>query len=118
MMGKVGRLGRVLGPRGLMPNPRSGTVVGPEDVARAVNEAKQGRVEFRLDRLANIHVPIGKVSFDEARLKDNLATFIDAINAARPREAKGQFIRSVTMTTTMGPGISMDLAQTMALKAT
>jgi large subunit ribosomal protein L1 len=118
MMGKVGRLGRILGPRGLMPNPRSGTVVGPEDVARAVNEAKQGRVEFRLDRLANIHVPIGKVSFDEARLKDNLATFIDAINAARPREAKGQFIRAVTMTTTMGPGIRMDLSQTMALKAT
>jgi large subunit ribosomal protein L1 len=117
MMGKVGRLGRVLGPRGLMPNPRSGTVVGPEDVAQAVNEAKQGRVEFRLDRLANIHVPIGKVSFDESMLRDNLATFIDAINAARPREAKGQYIRSVTMTTTMGPGIRMDLTQTMALKA-
>jgi len=118
MMGKVGGLGRILGPRGLMPNPRSGTVVGPEDVARAVNEAKQGRVEFRLDRLANIHVPIGKVSFDEAQLKDNLSTFIDAVNAARPREAKGQYIRAVTLTTTMGPGIRMDLSQTMSLKAT
>ena len=118
MMGKVGRLGRVLGPRGLMPNPRSGTVVGPEDVAQAVNEAKQGRVEFRLDRLANIHVPIGKVSFEDSQLRDNLATFMDAINAARPREAKGQFIRSVTMTTTMGPGIPMDLTQTLALRAT
>jgi len=118
MMGRVGRLGRVLGPRGLMPNPRSGTVVGPEDIARAVAEAKQGRVEFRLDRLANIHVPIGKVSFENDKLKDNLATFIDAINAARPRDAKGQYIRSVTMTTTMGPGIHMDLAQTLALRAT
>jgi large subunit ribosomal protein L1 len=116
MMGKVGRLGRILGPRGLMPNPRSGTVVGPEDVGRAVNEAKQGRVEFRLDRLANIHVPIGKVSFDEQRLRENLGAFIEAVNAARPREAKGQYIRSVTMTTTMGPGIRMDLSQTLGMR--
>jgi large subunit ribosomal protein L1 len=116
MMGKVGRLGRILGPRGLMPNPRSGTVVGPEDVGRAVNEAKQGRVEFRLDRLANIHVPIGKVSFDEQRLRENLGAFIEAVNAARPKEAKGQYIRSVTMTTTMGPGIRMDLSQTLGMR--
>jgi large subunit ribosomal protein L1 len=116
MMGKVGRLGRVLGPRGLMPNPRSGTVVGAEDIARSVQEAKQGRVEYRLDRLANIHVPLGKVSFDEAKLKENMATLIEAVNAARPREAKGQYIRSATLTTTMGPGIHLDLAQTMALK--
>jgi large subunit ribosomal protein L1 len=116
MMGKVGRLGRILGPLGLMPNPRSGTVVGPEDVGRAVNEAKQGRVEFRLDRLANIHVPIGKVSFDEQRLRENLGAFIEAVNAARPREAKGQYIRSVTMTTTMGPGIRMDLSQTLGMR--
>lgn len=116
MMGKVGRLGRVLGPRGLMPNPRSGTVVAAEDIARTVTDAKQGRVEFRLDRLANIHVPIGKVSFEEAKLKENLTAFIEAVNAARPREAKGQYIRSVTITTTMGPGIHMDLAQTLALK--
>jgi len=116
MMGNVGRLGRVLGPRGLMPNPRSGTVVGAEDIARSVQEAKQGRVEYRLDRLANIHVPLGKVSFDEAKLKENMATLIEAVNAARPREAKGQYIRSATLTTTMGPGIHLDLVQAMALK--
>jgi large subunit ribosomal protein L1 len=116
MMGKVGRLGRVLGPRGLMPNPRSGTVVGAEDIVRSVQEAKQGRVEYRLDRLANIHVPLGKVSFDEAKLKENMATLIEAVNAAKPKEAKGQYIRSATLTTTMGPGIHLDLAQAMALR--
>jgi large subunit ribosomal protein L1 len=117
MMGKVGRLGRVLGPRGLMPNPRSGTVVGAEDISRSVQEAKQGRVEYRLDRLANIHVPLGKVSFEDQKLKENMATLIEAVNAARPKEAKGQYIRSATLTTTMGPGIHLDLAQTLALKA-
>ena len=117
MMGKVGRLGRVLGPRGLMPNPRSGTVVAGEDIAKTVQDAKQGRVEFRLDRLANIHVPLGKVSFDDTQLRENLAAFIEAVNAARPREAKGQYIRGATLTTTMGPGIHLDLAQTLALKA-
>ncbi len=117
MMGRVGRLGRVLGPRGLMPNPRSGTVVAPEDIAKTVDEAKQGRVEFRLDRLANIHVPLGKVSFDDQKLRDNMATLIEAINAARPREAKGQYIRSVTLTTTMGPGIHLDLPQALGMKA-
>ena len=116
MMGKVGRLGRVLGPRGLMPNPRSGTVIAAEDIARSVQEAKQGRVEYRLDRLANIHVPFGKVSFDVEKLKENMATLIEAVNAARPRDAKGQYIRSATLTTTMGPGIHLDLAQAMALK--
>ena len=116
MMGKVGRLGRVLGPRGLMPNPRSGTVVGAEDIAKTVEEAKQGRVEFRLDRLANIHVPLGKVSFEDQQLKENMTAFIEAINAARPREAKGQYIKSATLTTTMGPGIPLDLPQTLALK--
>ena len=116
MMGKVGRLGRILGPRGLMPNPRSGTVVGAEDIAKTVNDAKQGRVEFRLDRLANIHVPLGKVSFDDEKLRANMATLIEAENAARPREAKGQYIRSATLTTTMGPGIHLDLAQTLAMR--
>jgi large subunit ribosomal protein L1 len=116
MMGKVGRLGRVLGPRGLMPNPRSGTVVAAEDVAKTVADAKHGRVEFRLDRLANIHVPIGKVSFEDQKLRDNMAAFIEAVNAAKPREAKGQYIRGATLTTTMGPGIRLDIAQTMALK--
>lgn len=116
MMGKVGRLGRILGPRGLMPNPRSGTVVNAEDVGRTVGEAKRGRVEFRIDRLANLHVPIGKVSFDDAKLRDNLTAFIEAVNAAKPKESKGQYIRSVTLTTTMGPGIRLDVQETMALK--
>jgi large subunit ribosomal protein L1 len=116
MMGKVGRLGRVLGPRGLMPNPRSGTVVNAEDVARTVSDAKRGRVEFRIDRLANLHAPIGKVSFEAAKLKENLAAFIEAVNAARPKEAKGQYIRSATLTTTMGPGIRLDLQETLSLK--
>ncbi|PFG74289.1 50S ribosomal protein L1 [Tepidiforma thermophila] len=118
MMGKVGRLGRILGPRGLMPNPRSGTVVGAEDIAKSVQEAKQGRVEFRLDRLANIHVPLGKVSFEDEKLKENMAAVIEAVNAAKPKEAKGQYIRSATLTTTMGPGIHLDLAQTLSLKLT
>ncbi|MBI5948512.1 MAG: 50S ribosomal protein L1 [Chloroflexi bacterium] len=117
MMGKVGRLGRILGPRGLMPNPRSGTVVIAEDLAKTVADAKQGRVEFRLDRLANIHVPIGKVSFETDKLKENLTAFIEAVNAAKPREAKGQYIRSATLTTTMGPGIHLDLAQTLGLRS-
>lgn len=116
MMGKVGRLGRVLGPRGLMPNPRSGTVVGAEDIARSVSDAKRGRVEFRIDRLANLHAPIGRVSFDEDKLRENLATFIEAIQAAKPAETKGQYIRSATLTTTMGPGIPLDLTTTLALK--
>jgi large subunit ribosomal protein L1 len=116
LMGKVGRLGRILGPRGLMPNPRSGTVVDGEDIARAVREAKAGRVEFRLDRTALLHVPIGKVSFDERALLDNLATLIQAINNARPSGAKGQYIRAITLSTTMGPGIHLDLGQTLALQ--
>jgi large subunit ribosomal protein L1 len=116
MMGKVGRLGRILGPRGLMPNPRSGTVVAGEDIAKTVQDAKQGRVEFRLDRLANIHVPLGKVSFDDQKIRDNMATLIEAVNAAKPRDAKGQYIRSATLTTTMGPGIHLDLAQTLAMR--
>lgn len=115
MMGKVGRLGRILGPRGLMPNPRAGTVVAPEDIARTVTEAKRGRVEFRLDRLANIHVPLGKASFEADKLQDNMATFIEAINEARP-DVKGAFIRSVTVTSTMGPAIPVDVNQAMALK--
>ncbi len=116
LMGKVGRLGRILGPRGLMPNPRSGTVVDADDIAKAVREAKAGRVEFRLDRTALLHVPIGKVSFDEQALLDNLATLVQAINAAKPSGAKGQYIRNVVLTTTMGPGIKLDLGQTLALQ--
>jgi large subunit ribosomal protein L1 len=116
LMGKVGRLGRILGPRGLMPNPRSGTVVDAADIAKAVREAKAGRVEFRLDRTALLHVPIGKVSFEDQALLDNLATLIQAINAAKPSGAKGQYIRNIVLTTTMGPGIKLDLGQTLALQ--
>lgn len=115
MMSKVSRLGRVLGPRGLMPNPRTGTVVDPEDLPRAVSDARQGRVEFRLDRTALIHVPIGKVSFDEDKLLENMATIVDAIVKAKPSGAKGQYIRSASLATTMGPGIKLDLAPTLAM---
>ena len=116
MMGKIGRLGRFLGRRGLMPNPRTGTVVPPERVAEAVSEAKRGRVEFRLDRTAIIHVPIGKVSFDEQRLEENLIAVVDAVNQHRPAAIKGRFVRSAYLTTTMGPGVPLDVAATMALK--
>lgn len=115
MMGKVGRLGRVLGPRGLMPNPRSGTVVEAQDLPKAVQDARQGRVEFRLDRSALIHVPIGKVSFSEEQLLENLATLVQEIVKARPSGAKGQYVRSITLTTTMGPGISLELGPTLGL---
>ncbi|MEW6094816.1 MAG: 50S ribosomal protein L1 [Chloroflexota bacterium] len=115
MMGKVGRLGRVLGPRSLMPNPKAGTVVNPEDMGRAVMEAKAGRVEFRLDKTANIHVSIGKASFDEQKLYENFSALMEAIQKARPAAAKGNFIKHITLTSTMGPGIKVDanLAQSM-----
>src|SRR5712691_8656776 len=96
IMGKVGRLGRVLGPRGLMPNPRSGTVVEPQDIAKAIRDARQGRIEFRLDRTALIHVPIGKVSFEGDKLLENMASVVDAIVKAKPAGAKGQYIRSAS----------------------
>jgi large subunit ribosomal protein L1 len=115
MMSKVSRLGRVLGPRGLMPNPRTGSVVDPDDLAKAVNDSRQGRVEFRLDRTALIHVPIGKVSFEEDKLLENMATIVDAIVKAKPSGAKGQYIRSMSLATTMGPGISLELAPTLAM---
>src|SRR5512136_1685079 len=115
MMGKVGRLGRVLGPRGLMPNPKAGTVVSPADIGRAVTESKAGRVEFRLDKTANIHVSIGKASFDDQKLFENFSALMEAIKKARPSAAKGNYIRHITMTSTMGPGIKVDanLAQSM-----
>jgi large subunit ribosomal protein L1 len=118
MMGKVGRLGRVLGPRGLMPNPRAGTVVDAADMAKAVNDAKQGRVEFRLDRTSLVHVPIGKVSFEEDKLMENLATLVSEVMKNKPSGAKGGFIRSMTLTTTMGPGIKLDLTPTLGLAST
>lgn len=115
MMGKAGRLGKVLGPRGLMPNPKAGTVVPAEDLARAINESKAGRVEFRLDKTANIHVNIGKVSFDADKLYDNLATLMSAIRKAKPAAAKGIYLKKITLTSTMGPGIKLDPNQALAL---
>jgi large subunit ribosomal protein L1 len=117
MMGKVGRLGRVLGPRGLMPNPKAGTVVGAEDMARAVDEAKAGRVEFRLDKTANIHVPIGKASFSADQLFENFAALMEALRKARPSAAKGNYIRHITIANTMGPGVKVDPAEAQSLEA-
>ena len=117
MMGQVGRLGRVLGPRGLMPNPKAGTVVAPEDLAEAVNASKAGRVEFRIDKTANLHVPIGKASFGVEQLYDNMAALMDALKKNRPASSKGQFIRKITLCATMGPGIKVDPAQAVAMEA-
>ena len=115
-MSKVGRLGRALGPRGLMPSPKSGTVVPNEDIGRVVTELKGGRVEFRLDRTANLHVPIGKSNFETKALEENFSALMEAIVTARPSGAKGQYIRSVTLTPTMGPGIKVDPSQAAQLK--
>ena len=115
MMGQVGRLGRILGPRGLMPNPRSGTVTF--DVGRTVRDVKAGRVEFRVDRTALDHVPIGKVSFDDQRLLENLSTLMDAVAAAKPSGAKGTYIRSVHLAATMSPGIRLDPTAAQSLRA-
>lgn len=109
MMGKVGRLGRVLGPRNLMPNPKAGTVVQPDDIAQAIETAKAGRVEFRLDKSANIHVPLGKVSFSTDALYENMAALTTAVRKARPSGAKGSFIKRITLTSTMGPGVKVDV---------
>ena len=106
MMGVVGRLGRVLGPKGLMPNPKAGTVT--MDVAKAVQDLKAGKIEYRLDKTNIIHVPIGKASFTEEQLNENFQTLIDAIIKAKPAAAKGQYIRSATLTSTMGPGVKVD----------
>jgi large subunit ribosomal protein L1 len=113
MMGMVGRLGKVLGPRGLMPNPRSGTVT--PDIGRAIKEIKGGRVEFRVDKTGVIHVPIGKVSFEEDKLLQNMGALVDAVVRGKPSGAKGQYIRTMTVTSTMGPGVGLDLQPTLAL---
>lgn len=117
-MGRVGRLGRVLGPRGLMPNPKAGTVVSADDLPRAIKEAKAGRVEFRLDKTANIHVSVGKVSFSEDQLMDNFSALMNAVHKARPAGAKGDYIKRITLTTTMGPGIKVNPAETHKLEVT
>ena len=106
MMGVVGRLGRVLGPKGLMPNPKAGTVT--MDVTKAVQDIKAGKIEYRLDKTYIIHVPVGKASFTEEQLADNFQTLIDAIVKARPAAVKGQFLKSVTLTSTMGPGVKVN----------
>ncbi len=109
MMGVVGRLGRVLGPKGLMPNPKAGTVT--MDVTKAVNDIKAGKVEYRLDKSNIIHVAVGKVSFSEEQLKDNIDALMDAIRKAKPSSAKGQYFKSVTLASTMGPGVKLSSAK-------
>ena len=109
MMGVVGRIGRVLGPKGLMPNPKAGTVT--MDVTKAVNDIKAGKIEYRLDKTNIVHVPIGKASFSEEQLADNFQTLIDALNKARPAAVKGQYLKSVTLTSTMGPGVKINPAK-------
>jgi large subunit ribosomal protein L1 len=115
MMGKVGKLGKVLGRRGLMPNPKSGTVVAADDLSRVINESRLGRVEFKLDRTSIIHVPLGKVSFEDDKLMGNLTAVVEAVVKAKPAGAKGQYVRTASLATTMGPGIKLDLKPTLAL---
>jgi large subunit ribosomal protein L1 len=117
MMGKVSRLGRILGRRGLMPNPKSGTVVQANDLPRAIADARKGRVEFKLDRTAIIHIAIGKVSFEEAKLLENLVSLMEAVVKARPSGIKGQYIKRAALTTTMGPGIKLDIQPISSLGA-
>jgi large subunit ribosomal protein L1 len=117
MMPKVAKLGRILGRRGLMPNPKSGTVVAPQDLSRVIAQARQGRAEFRLDRTAIIHLPIGKVSFDKGKLLENLRAAVEAIMKAKPSGAKGEYIRSISLCNSMGPGIKLDVRATLALAA-
>ncbi len=113
-MGKVGKLGRILGRRGLMPNPRSGTVVrAVEDLPRVLDEVRGGRIEFRNDRTGLVHVPIGKKSFSEDQIADNMLSLVEAVNRAKPSGAKGVYVQSITLTTTMSPGIPLDVATTL-----
>jgi large subunit ribosomal protein L1 len=115
MMGKVGKLGKIIGRRGLMPNPKLGTVVPPADLPRVIKEARQGRAEFKLDRTGNIHLPLGKVSFEADKLKENLSTAMEAIMKAKPSGAKGQYIKRATIATSMGPGIKLDLGSLVGM---
>jgi len=117
MMGRVGKLGKILGRRGLMPNPKSGTVVTSDALPRVINDARKGRVEFKLDRTAIIHVSIGKISFDADKLLDNLTAMIEAVVRAKPSGVKGQYVKTASLTTTMGPGIRLDLKTTLSLSS-
>ena len=114
MMQAVGRLGKILGRRGLMPNPKAGTVTF--DLARTIREVRSGRVEFRVDRAGLVHVPVGKLSFDEPNILDNVAAMIEAVSAAKPTGAKGQYLRTITLTSTMGPGIHLDTSAAQGLR--
>jgi large subunit ribosomal protein L1 len=116
VMGKVGRLGRVLGPRGLMPSPKAGTIVQADDLPRLIQETRLGRVEFRVDKTASIHAPIGKASFSSEQLLDNFTAFMEAVSRAKPTGAKGQFIKKVVLTTTMGPGIKVNPVEATGLR--
>ncbi len=118
MMGRVGRLGRVLGRRGLMPNPKSGTVVQAQDLPRVINELRGGRVEFRNDKTGLLHVAIGKTSFSADQIRDNFAALMDAVKTVKPSGAKGQYVKTVTLTSTMGPGIPVDVSAAQSMPAT
>jgi len=117
MMRVVGRLGRILGPRGLMPSPKTGTIVQADDLPRVINEARLGRVEFRVDKTSNIHVPVGKVSFDIDKLEENMSVLMEAIMAAKPAALKNIYIQRATLTSTMGPGVRVDTNLAGAMKA-
>jgi large subunit ribosomal protein L1 len=117
MMGKVGRVGRKLGPRGLMPNPKSGTIVQPDDLPRTIREVRGGRVEFRNDKTGLLHVAVGKVSFSEQQIYENITALMEAVKTAKPSGAKGIYIKSVTFTSTMGPGIRVDVTGAQAMQA-
>lgn len=117
MMRVVGRLGRVLGPRGLMPSPKTGTILPAEDLPRVIEETRLGRVEFRVDKTSNIHAPIGKASFEPEKLMKNFAALMEAIVAARPAAIKGNYLRKVTLTSTMGPGVKVDVNAASSLRA-
>ena len=117
MMSKVGKLGKILGRKGLMPNPKSGTVVPADDLPRVIDDARKGRVEFKLDRTAIIHLPLGKVSFEADKLLDNLTAVIEAIVKAKPSGVKGQYVKTAFLSSTMGPGIKLDLKTTLILSS-
>jgi large subunit ribosomal protein L1 len=117
MMPKIGKLGKILGRRGLMPNPKSGTVAQPGDLPRVIGDARKGRIEFKLDKTAIIHTALGKVSFEDEKLLENMAAILDAVVKAKPSGAKGQYIRSASLATSMGPGFKLDLGPTLALTA-
>ncbi|MBI2846021.1 MAG: 50S ribosomal protein L1 [Chloroflexi bacterium] len=116
MMGKVGKLGKILGPRGLMPSPKAGTIVPPEDLPRLIRESRLGRMEFKLDKTANIHTIIGKVSFEKEKLLANFSALMEAVAKAKPAGAKGQYVKKIVLASTMGPGIKVDVVQALVLK--